>query len=159
MLVLVLQVVLPVLKDIEAKQSKAALGDFSSAITSTTLEYVAALCSTLIRVKNFDLPDWQKVRGALGCCCCCNLGCLLMQHSSRTNGLPDLLSVQSVCFLVHSGLIISAERMNIGTDDHATLGCRVGLLAGLHHAMNMWRDKMWTRPFVSWCCRSAWCPT
>ena len=67
------QVVLPVLKDIEAKQSKAALGDFSSAITSTTLEYVAALCSTLIRVKDFDLPDWQKVRARMRCRCRCRV--------------------------------------------------------------------------------------
>jgi hypothetical protein len=56
------QVVLPVLKDIEAKASKAALADVPSAIGSTTLEYVAALCSTLIQVKNFDLGDWRKVR-------------------------------------------------------------------------------------------------
>lgn len=55
------QVVLPVLKDIEAKHSKAALADVSSAISSTTLEYVAAMCSTLIWVKNFEIEDWQKV--------------------------------------------------------------------------------------------------
>ena len=58
----VLQVVLPVLKDIEAKHSKAALGSVSSAITSVTLEYVAAMCSTLIQVKNFDIEDWEMVR-------------------------------------------------------------------------------------------------
>lgn len=54
----VVQVVLPVLKDIEAKHSKAALGSVPSAIASTTLEYVAAMCSTLIQVKNFDINDW-----------------------------------------------------------------------------------------------------
>ena len=58
------QVVLPVLKDLEAKHSKAALGEVSSAITSTTLEYVAALCSTLIWVKNFEPEDWEKVGSA-----------------------------------------------------------------------------------------------
>ena len=47
------------LKDIMAK---ASLGEVSSAITSTTLEYVAALCSTLIQVKNFDTESWRKVR-------------------------------------------------------------------------------------------------
>ena len=57
-----LQVVLPVLKDIESKHSKAALGSVSSAITSVTLEYVAAMCSTLIQVKNFDIEDWEMVR-------------------------------------------------------------------------------------------------
>lgn len=60
--VVVVQVVLPVLKDLEAKHSKAALGEVSSAITSTMLEYVAALCSTLIWVKNFEPEDWEKVR-------------------------------------------------------------------------------------------------
>ena len=62
MLLWLLQVVLPVLKDIEAKHSKAALGSVSSAITSITLEYVAAMCSTLIQVKNFDIEDWETVR-------------------------------------------------------------------------------------------------
>ena len=57
-----LQVVLPVLKDIESKHSKAALGSVSSSITSVTLEYVAAMCSTLIQVKNFDIEDWETVR-------------------------------------------------------------------------------------------------
>ena len=57
-----LQVVLPVLKDIEAKHSKAGLGAVSSAITTITLEYVAAMCSTLIQVKNFDIEDWETVR-------------------------------------------------------------------------------------------------
>jgi elongation factor 3 len=52
------QVVLPVLKDIEAKHSKAAMASVPSAISSTTLEYVAAMCSTLIEVKNFDINDW-----------------------------------------------------------------------------------------------------
>ena len=60
-----LQVVLPVLKDIESKHSKAALGSVSSAITSVTLEYVAAMCSTLIQVKNFDIEDWETVRHLL----------------------------------------------------------------------------------------------
>ena len=60
-----LQVVLPVLKDIEAKHSKAGLGAVSSAITSITLEYVAAMCSTLIQVKNFDIEDWETVRPLL----------------------------------------------------------------------------------------------
>ena len=50
------------LKDIEAKHSKAGLGAVSSAITSVTLEYVAAMCSTLIQVKNFDIEDWETVR-------------------------------------------------------------------------------------------------
>jgi len=50
-----------VLKDIEAKHSKAALAEVPSAITSTTLEYVAAMCSSLIAVKNFDIEDWQHV--------------------------------------------------------------------------------------------------
>ena len=62
---LLLQVVLPVLKDIESKHSKAALGSVSSAITSVTLEYVAAMCSTLIQVKNFDIEDWETVRHLL----------------------------------------------------------------------------------------------
>ena len=62
---LLLQVVLPVLKDIESKHSKAALGSVSSAITSVTLEYVAAMCSTLIQVKNFDIEDWETVRHPL----------------------------------------------------------------------------------------------
>lgn len=52
---------LPVLKDIEAKHSKAGLGSVSSAITTITLEYVAAMCSTLIQVKNFDIEDWETV--------------------------------------------------------------------------------------------------
>ena len=56
-----LQVVLPVLKDIEAKHSKAGMGAVSSAITTVTLEYVAAMCSTLIQVKNFDIEDWETV--------------------------------------------------------------------------------------------------
>ncbi len=56
-----LQVVLPVLKDIEAKHSKAGMGSVSSAITTVTLEYVAAMCSTLIQVKNFDIEDWETV--------------------------------------------------------------------------------------------------
>ncbi len=56
------QVVLPVLKDLEAKHSNAAMAEVPSAIASTTLEYVAALCSTLIWVKNFEIEDWQKVR-------------------------------------------------------------------------------------------------
>ena len=62
-----LQVVLPVLKDIEAKHSKASLGSVSSSITTVTLEYVAAMCSTLIQVKNFDIEDWETVR--LSCPC------------------------------------------------------------------------------------------
>ena len=64
-ILLLLQVVLPVLKDIESKHSKAALGSVSSAITSVTLEYVAAMCSTLIQVKNFDIEDWETVRHLL----------------------------------------------------------------------------------------------
>ncbi|EIE22864.1 elongation factor EF-3 [Coccomyxa subellipsoidea C-169] len=54
------KVVLPVLKDLEAKHSNAAMAEVPSAIASTTLEYVAALCSTLIWVKNFEIEDWQK---------------------------------------------------------------------------------------------------
>jgi len=62
------QVVLPVLQDSESKHSKAHLGAISSAITSTTMEYVAAMCSTLIQVKNFDIEDWETVSPVLLLC-------------------------------------------------------------------------------------------
>ena len=94
------------LKDIEAKASKASLGEFPSAITSTTLEWVAALCSTLIQVKNFDIESWREVRGApsppalfplhvtrqLGCPCSSFLG-RDSQHGALI--IPKLSRIQS----------------------------------------------------------------